>query len=156
MSSEADTYVGRVKWFNTKAGYGFVSYKDNEGNEQDIFAHHAAIKTEKELFRYLVQGEYINFTIEDVKQNGDEDKHSTTAGNITGINGGMLMCETRNTFESRDRNESNPQWMLVKRGSNKSTGRGGNGRGGNGRGGRGRGGGGRGKQSYTTNNSFDE
>ena len=36
MSSEAVTRIGRVKWFNTKAGYGFVSYKDDEGKEQDI------------------------------------------------------------------------------------------------------------------------
>ena len=109
MSSEADTRVGRVKWFNTKAGYGFVSYKDSDGNEKDIFAHHSAITTKNEQFRYLVQGEYINFTVEDVEQTDGENKHSTTAGNITGVEGGMLMCETRNTFESRERNDTNTQ-----------------------------------------------
>ena len=152
MSSEAETRVGRVKWFNTKAGYGFVSYKDSDGNEKDIFAHHSSITTKNEQFRYLVQGEYINFTVEDVEQSDGENKHSTTAGNITGVEGGMLMCETRNTFESRERNESNSQWMLVKRG-NRNNGRGSN----RGRGrGRGRGNvGNRRSQEQTQHNSFD-
>ena len=154
MSSEGDTRVGRVKWFNTKAGYGFVSYTDADGKENDIFAHHSAINTAKEQFRYLVQGEYIHFSVEETEKGG-ENQHSTTAGNITGINGGMLMCETRSAFESRDQGDQgdhNPNWMLVKRGNSTGRGRGrGRGRGG----GRGRSGDNRSNTEHTPHNSFD-
>lgn len=76
--------TGRVKWFNNQAGYGFISLKE----EKDIFVHHSALKTQKDQFRYLVEGEYCEFEI--------EKSEKETAGNVTGPEGGKLMCETRN------------------------------------------------------------
>lgn len=76
---------GRVKWFNAKAGYGFATDLENS---KDVFVHHSALKVEKEQFRYLVEGEYIEMCVE-------EKDNKFTGTSVTGIKGGKLMCETR-------------------------------------------------------------
>ena len=43
----------------------------------------------------MVQGEYIQFTV--ITSEGTA--HAVQAGNVSGINGGKLMCETRNEFK---------------------------------------------------------
>lgn len=96
--------TGRVKWFNNKRGYGFITALTGETTGVDVFAHHSAIRTSNEQFLYLVQGEYVDFIMtpaeisEDVVD--DDDEETTTprweASNITGFGGGKLMCETRN------------------------------------------------------------
>ncbi len=48
---------GRVKWFNDKKGYGFISRE----NESDIFVHFSAIK--KEGFKTLNEGDEVEFEI---------------------------------------------------------------------------------------------
>ena len=102
-NTPADTQViGRCKWFNNKAGYGFVTVvlpKDNTNFSSDIFVHHSGITVTNEQYRYLVQGEYVSFTL----QRMDEGDHEWQATNITGVGGGMLMCETRN--EARQNRE---------------------------------------------------
>jgi len=102
MSSEthnvSDTTTqcsGRVKWFNNKAGYGFITCTGPEHENDDVFAHHSAILVAQEQYRYLVQGEYVNFTLCAV----DDKDHKWQAGDVKGINNGKLMCETRH--ESR-------------------------------------------------------
>ena len=37
------TTTGCVKWFNNKAGYGFITVSDND-TPRDIFVHHSAIQ----------------------------------------------------------------------------------------------------------------
>jgi CspA family cold shock protein len=77
---------GCVKWFNNKTGYGFIR---NLESEEDIFVHHTALNTVLS-YRYLVQGEYVEY---------DKGVHvktgRTVAVNVTGIKKGKLMCETR-------------------------------------------------------------
>lgn len=93
MSSERLT--GRVKWFNNKSGYGFISTCDDES--KDIFAHYSAIRGYSEeksehKYKYLVQGEYVEFSLAET----DDEKHQHKAGDICGIRDGPLMCDTRN------------------------------------------------------------
>lgn len=107
MSSDADSvtqstgtnnserFNGRVKWFNNKAGYGFVSITDGPQSGTDIFVHHSAIGVSSEQYKYLVQGEYISFNLNST----ENDKHKVQAANVLGINGGKLMCETRREFK---------------------------------------------------------
>ena len=76
---------GRVKWFNSKAGYGFAT--DLENNK-DVFVHHSGLNVGKEQFRYLIEGEYIEMVVE-------EKDNKFTGTSVTGIKGGKLMCETR-------------------------------------------------------------
>ena len=92
-SSEKKSLLGCVKWFNNKVGYGFITLSDGT-LEQDIFVHHSALNTSDEQYKYLVQGEYVSFEL--VKSSDLDSKHEYFAGNVSGVNGGKLMCETRN------------------------------------------------------------
>ena len=88
-----DRNTGRVKWFNNKAGYGFITV-NKDGLDTDIFVHHSDVMVSNEQYKYLVQGEYVEFSI-----NSTEDgPHKHKAAEVSGINGGKLMCETRNEF----------------------------------------------------------
>ena len=91
--SENKSLLGCVKWFNNKVGYGFITLSDGS-LEQDIFVHHSALNTSDEQYKYLVQGEYVSFEL--VKSSDPDSKHEFFAGNVSGVNGGKLMCETRN------------------------------------------------------------
>jgi len=78
--------VGRVKWFNNKSGYGFLEVEEGP----DMFVHHKNLLVKESQYRYLVQGEYVEFEMQVM------DNNKTTAVNVTGIRRGLLMCETRN------------------------------------------------------------
>jgi CspA family cold shock protein len=77
--------VGRVKWFNNKTGYGFLE----SNGSPDIFVHHKNLTVKETQYKYLVQGEYVEFSLQSM---GDT---KTTAVGVTGVGGGPLMCETR-------------------------------------------------------------
>ena len=116
-SSSSEKFTGSVKWFNNKAGYGFVTVTDGSKSGSDVFIHHSAIKVDAEQYKYLVQGEYVEFTLATV----EGGKHEFQAGEVCGIKGGKLMCETRNELksarttyksvgqESQDDGESSPR-----------------------------------------------
>lgn len=82
---------GMVKWFNNKQGYGFLSITNGDKVGTDLFVHHSAIQVDKEQYKYLVQGEYVEFDL----CKADQASHEWQAGNVRGLNGGKLMCETR-------------------------------------------------------------
>ena len=94
--SVAERFTGRVKWFNNKAGYGFITVTDGSKAGSDIFVHHSSIKIDTEQYKYLVQGEYVEFCLSSVST-GD---HEFQAGEVSGIKGGKLMCETRNELRT--------------------------------------------------------
>jgi len=94
--TERKSLLGCVKWFNNKVGYGFITLSDGS-SEQDIFVHHSALNTSDEQYKYLVQGEYVCFEL--VKSTDPDSKHDFFAGNVSGVNGGKLMCETRNQIK---------------------------------------------------------
>lgn len=87
----SERFTGRVKWFNNKAGYGFITVTDGPKSGSDVFVHHSSIKVDDEQYKYLVQGEYIEFSLSDTKTGN----HEYQAGEVSGIKGGKLMCETR-------------------------------------------------------------
>lgn len=95
-TTSSERYTGRVKWFNTKAGYGFVTITDGSKSGSDVFVHHSAIKVESEQYRYLVQGEYVEFKLSSVAGGS----HEYQAEDVSGIKGGKLMCETRRDVRS--------------------------------------------------------
>lgn len=89
-------YYGRCKWFNSKSGYGFISFKNDNDNINDIFIHHNSIKVCNEQYKYLVIGEYVQFKI--VQNDNSNQQHNFYASDVSGIDGGKLMCETRKEF----------------------------------------------------------
>ena len=155
-TSAVDRQLGRVKWFNNKAGYGFIT-ATRDGVETDIFVHHSDVMVVNEQYKYLVQGEYVEFIIIST----EEGPHKFKASEVSGINGGKLMCETRNEFRqmktdqptSSSRATSNPSfreassmptestqpWKFAQKTPRVEGGRGSAGRGGRGSAGRGRG-----------------
>jgi cold shock CspA family protein len=89
--------AGCVKWFNMKTGFGFLSVVQSVSGSDlkvgsEIFVHHSNVKVAEEQYRFLVQGEYVEFDVSNVA-NG---QHSCQAVDVTGMFGGKLMCETRN------------------------------------------------------------
>ena len=96
QDSSSDRCTGQVKWFNNRAGYGFVTATSGDKQGEDIFAHHTMISVEKEQYKYLVQGEYVEFSVVPTEEGVE---HECQAGEIKGVNSGRLMCETR--FDNR-------------------------------------------------------
>jgi cold shock CspA family protein len=94
-TTSEERLIGRVKWFNNKAGYGFITVTDGTQSGADVFVHHTVIGVASQQYKYLVQGEYVEFSIS-ATQNST---HDFQASNVCGIKGGKLMCETRNEFK---------------------------------------------------------
>jgi len=87
-----DRMTGMVKWFNNKAGFGFITVcGDGEFGGKDIFTHYSSIRVNNTQYKYLVQGEYVDFNL--IKS--ENDKHEYQAVDISGVKGGAIMCETR-------------------------------------------------------------
>ena len=118
MSSER--VLGRVKWFNNKNGYGFISIVDRNTSDvvNDIFAHYSCIrgytpvKGEDFHYKYLVEGEYVEFVLSRL----EDDKHEFKANDISGVREGMLMCETHeaSTKNRKSRSKSSMSKTLTK------------------------------------------
>ena len=85
MTEQKDIIQGRVKWFNSKRGFGVVSFKIND-EDNDAFIHHSNIMIKGDVYKELFENEVIEF-----KLNRQDDKYY--ALEIRGQNGGPLLCE---------------------------------------------------------------
>jgi len=59
--------TGKVKWFNPKKGYGFITRDDGKG---DVFVHFTAI--EGEGFKTLEEGQKVEVEFEIVEEEKGE------------------------------------------------------------------------------------
>ena len=118
-SDSSARLLGRVKWFNNKAGFGFVTVLDGEKKDEDVFVHHTGVVVTDEQYKYLVQGEYVSFSL----TTSDNTSHPYQAGDVRGVCNGLLMCETRNANrqqrdeEDGDSGERVPRRRVRPRGS---------------------------------------
>jgi cold shock protein len=113
--------TGRVKWFNNKTGFGFISVvggNDQYKDASEVFVHHSAVMVSQEQYRYLVEGEYVEFSV----VNTDAGDHKFQAGDVRGVRGGKLFCETRHEHRATQLGADGD-----KRGSSHVRGRGGRG-----------------------------
>ena len=101
MSSTTDRLTGQVKWFNNKTGYGFITVANGEHAGKDIFTHYSSLRVSDtgSQYKYLVQGEYVELLL--VKP--DTGTHEFLASDVSGINGGTIMCEVRYANQSTDK-----------------------------------------------------
>jgi CspA family cold shock protein len=101
VNTTSDRLTGKVKWFNNKAGYGFITMNYGEHANKDIFVHFSSINVSDSQYKYLIQGEYVEFKL----VNAHTEKHEYQATDISGIKSGELMCET----QKRTRSERPPR-----------------------------------------------
>jgi len=109
VSSSAQRTTGRVKWFNNKAGYGFITATTGAQSGTDVFVHHSGLSVAGQQYRYLVQGEYVEFQMNSVEGGA----HRFQAADVSGIGRGMLMCETRRTFRETQPSEQESHTMTA-------------------------------------------
>jgi len=108
--NELARLIGMVKWFNSKAGYGFITACEGDQKGKDIFVHYSSINVDNQQYRFLTQGEYVDFSL--VKS--DSEKYEYLAKNITGVKGGPILCETRRAqFNERRVVERRPPVVVV-------------------------------------------
>ena len=110
--SESERYVGVVKWFNNKVGYGFITCLEKEYQNRDIFVHHSALtpdnnnQLQQQQFKYLVQGEYVEFIL---KHDINNIKHPLSAQHVTGIKQGKLLFHhSPSSFHKKERTYKTP------------------------------------------------
>ena len=96
MTTEVNT--GRVKWFNGKRGFGFITNLDDDS---DVFVHHTGLSVNNsECWKNLFQGEYVEYTLSTAEDG------SSHAKDVTGIRRGPLMCESNHDSNRRRRRSS--------------------------------------------------
>jgi CspA family cold shock protein len=101
-ATSTERMTGKVKWFNNTAGFGFITACDGLYSGKDIFVHYSAILVENTQYKYLIQGEYVDFDLVCV----ESDKYEFQAVKVSGVKGGLIMCETRRqNMESNDRTQ---------------------------------------------------
>ena len=93
------TTMGTVKWFNHSRGYGFITTINTDGPNNDYFVHHTNIDVKSNVYKNLQKGEYVHFNVKI-----EDNKYF--AINVTGINGGPLLCEIS---RSRSKNKHGKQ-----------------------------------------------
>lgn len=118
MTTQTETSTiehGCVKWFNNRAGYGFITVTEGEHKDEDIFIHHTQIDVNEEQYKYLVQGEYVDFVLSDTDGSSEHKWHAVS---VKGPNGGSLMCETRQRSRTQhtDSSTERPQRRNANRG----------------------------------------
>lgn len=125
MTTQTETPTvehGCVKWFNNRAGYGFITVTGGDHKDEDIFIHHTQIDVSEEQYKYLVQGEYVDFVL---SETDGSDEHKWHAVSVKGPNGGSLMCETRQRSRNQrvDSSTDGPQRSNGKGGKGRRGGR---------------------------------
>jgi cold shock CspA family protein len=106
MSDIETLLTGTVKWFNDQSGFGFITVCD-EGpfKNKDIFAHYSAIRVSNSQYKYLVQGEYVNFKLINVHGG----RYEYQASDISGINNGPIMCEVNKNSQNKQHINKGPR-----------------------------------------------
>jgi CspA family cold shock protein len=99
VEQSVEKTIGMVKWFDNHAGYGFISYGNDDN---DVFCHYSNVNRPNEnTFRTLTKGEYVEFELQKCTEENKLDKDQ--AVNISGLNGGPLLSESNPHLHRRRR-----------------------------------------------------
>ena len=96
-SNEYGAFIGRVDWFDSRKGYGFIQDMSNDSNDDSndgsnngkgTFVHFSdiVVSDTDRMYRKLHPGEYVSYDV------GDRDGKSVCL-NVGGVNGGPLLTE---------------------------------------------------------------
>ena len=99
VDSSAARHVGCVKWFDNRKGFGFIN---NLSNNNEVFVHHTGLSSKENCFRTLFPGEYVEYHLYH-----DDQSNRDYAVNVTGVQGGSLLCENTGTRISVRRQNDN-------------------------------------------------
>ncbi|MCC2280939.1 cold-shock protein [Streptomyces sp. ET3-23] len=66
--------TGKVKWFSSEKGYGFISSDDGP----DLFVHHSQI--EMPGYRFLKENQKVEFTIVESKRGAQAEQVRVVSG----------------------------------------------------------------------------
>jgi cold shock CspA family protein len=76
--------IGRVLWFDSRKGYGFINQVNTEDN---FFVHFSGLKVSSDnIYKKLFPGEYVSFNLR-------EENDRKVCVDVTGVNGGPLLTE---------------------------------------------------------------
>tara|TARA_Y100000389_G_C17332054_1_gene448622 strand:- start:381 stop:854 length:474 start_codon:yes stop_codon:yes gene_type:complete len=106
-------YSGKVKWFNSKLGYGFITHVIDE-KYRDIFVHWSNLLLNDKEFHTLYKGESVNFELEQCfcsnKVNFELEQYSSNkdvgiqACKVTGQNNGPLLTTLHGNYSINSQN----------------------------------------------------
>jgi len=90
-SNQYGAFIGRVDWFDSRKGYGFVvdmTDGSSDSTESGVFVHYSdiVVNNEQNVYRKLHPGEYVSF------DKGERDD-KVVCLNVRGVNGGPLLTE---------------------------------------------------------------
>ena len=83
-----ERYTGRVEWFNSRKGYGFIN---DVNSENSYFVHYDGITVSGDNYKKLFPGEYVSFSLMTT-----DDR--TSCIDVRGINNGPLLTENQYNF----------------------------------------------------------
>ena len=75
IDPETGKYIGRMKWYNAKKGYGFIM----RGGGEEIFFHKSGIMGSPEDFK---EGQWILYDIEETKKGPEAAEVEPYAGEV--------------------------------------------------------------------------
>jgi CspA family cold shock protein len=88
-SISEERYTGRVEWFNSRKGYGFIN---DVNSENSYFVHYDGITVSGNDYKKLFPGEYVSFSLMTAES-------KTSCVDVRGINNGPLLTENQYNFK---------------------------------------------------------
>tara|TARA_Y100000389_G_scaffold37455_2_gene31797 strand:- start:615 stop:1058 length:444 start_codon:yes stop_codon:yes gene_type:complete len=93
--------LGRVKWFNSKLGYGFITHKKDNKNI-DIFVHWSNLELSENEYHTLYKGEFVEFQIEScICKSNINNNQSIQACKVSGPNNSQLLTSVRENIHNK-------------------------------------------------------
>jgi cold shock CspA family protein len=112
---------GKVLWFNSKKGYGFVRIiSAGEHFDENVFVHYSELIVQKSEYKYLITGEYVSLDL--VESNNEKYKYQ--ASQVSGIDTegsttrNLLICDSRaeeeENVQKKISSNPNPPQKIIK------------------------------------------
>ena len=108
-SSDKNTHIGQVEWFDAKKGFGFIRNYNQDGTEgKQIFIHYSDIQDNKSQDRrILTVGDQVKYEEEEVQ--GKEPK----AVNVRPIVGKLINDLSRKSFKPNNNNYNDLTYLNI-------------------------------------------